>query len=362
MSRAYDVCERLLPGVSRTFALLIPELPGGLREPVCCAYLLCRVADTIEDAPGVPIESRLACFDRLETAVRDDSRAPAALASLREATSAWPLDADHARLMDEVATVLEACRAFPAGDQVVISECVLEMVDGMRQTVRAQAGEARHGFRDVADLDRYCYYVAGIVGRMLTRLYWRHVHGEGSLPPESLVQQGIEFGLGLQLTNVLKDYRADLRRGVCFLPISLASGLNVRDQIGRDQAPPHPLRVWLAGHAAGWLDTAFAYVLAWPATAVGIRVFCLGALFMAVRTLGVVLTAGALDATESPKITREDVAEIMRTARAEAADDERLRLWYRRERARLDGLLAGAPEAVPGGRQARSEGSVTGAQ
>ena len=39
----------LLEGVSRTFALTIPQLPSGLYEPVANAYLLCRIVDTIED-------------------------------------------------------------------------------------------------------------------------------------------------------------------------------------------------------------------------------------------------------------------------------------------------------------------------
>jgi len=43
--------EHLLEGVSRTFALTIPQLPDGLRETVTNAYLLCRIADTIEDDP-----------------------------------------------------------------------------------------------------------------------------------------------------------------------------------------------------------------------------------------------------------------------------------------------------------------------
>ena len=39
----------LLEGVSRTFALTIPQLPNGLYEAVANAYLLCRIVDTVED-------------------------------------------------------------------------------------------------------------------------------------------------------------------------------------------------------------------------------------------------------------------------------------------------------------------------
>ncbi|HEY5567564.1 MAG TPA: squalene/phytoene synthase family protein, partial [Gammaproteobacteria bacterium] len=43
----------ILPGVSRTFALTIPVLPDRLAEVVTNAYLLCRLADTIEDDVGL---------------------------------------------------------------------------------------------------------------------------------------------------------------------------------------------------------------------------------------------------------------------------------------------------------------------
>ena len=43
----------ILQEVSRTFALTIPQLPSGLRDVVGNAYLLCRIADTIEDEPAL---------------------------------------------------------------------------------------------------------------------------------------------------------------------------------------------------------------------------------------------------------------------------------------------------------------------
>ena len=39
----------VLPEVSRTFAISIRFLPGTLGRAVLTAYLLCRIADTIED-------------------------------------------------------------------------------------------------------------------------------------------------------------------------------------------------------------------------------------------------------------------------------------------------------------------------
>ena len=51
--------DRILPHVSRTFALTIPQLPPGLRLGVTNAYLLCRIADTIEDQTNSSAAQRL---------------------------------------------------------------------------------------------------------------------------------------------------------------------------------------------------------------------------------------------------------------------------------------------------------------
>jgi farnesyl-diphosphate farnesyltransferase len=53
-----DYQSDILVHVSRTFALTIPQLPTGLRETVTSAYLLCRIADTIEDEPTLPPEDK----------------------------------------------------------------------------------------------------------------------------------------------------------------------------------------------------------------------------------------------------------------------------------------------------------------
>ncbi len=45
--------HHILQGVSRTFALTIPQLPKDLCRVVGNAYLLCRIADTIEDEPAL---------------------------------------------------------------------------------------------------------------------------------------------------------------------------------------------------------------------------------------------------------------------------------------------------------------------
>ena len=59
---SHDECiafqGRFLEEVSRTFALTIPQLPPPLYIAVGNAYLLCRIADTIEDEPKLTPEQK----------------------------------------------------------------------------------------------------------------------------------------------------------------------------------------------------------------------------------------------------------------------------------------------------------------
>ena len=65
----------VLQGVSRTFALTIPELPGTLRDVVSNAYLLCRITDTIEDEPALSTAQKQRFWRRFVDVVagRDDA-------------------------------------------------------------------------------------------------------------------------------------------------------------------------------------------------------------------------------------------------------------------------------------------------
>src|SRR5271167_4935618 len=61
--------DGILPHVSRTFALTIPQLPAALRTPVTSAYLLCRIADTIEDEPALSASATLVALQRFVAVV-----------------------------------------------------------------------------------------------------------------------------------------------------------------------------------------------------------------------------------------------------------------------------------------------------
>src|SRR3954464_5598457 len=89
-----DFCREILPAVSRTFALSIRLLPGELGAAVRDAYLLCRIADTIEDAPDLPADDKAALLDRLAACFDN----PALVSEFTARASAVTGDEAHVKL------------------------------------------------------------------------------------------------------------------------------------------------------------------------------------------------------------------------------------------------------------------------
>ena len=70
-------CQRSLEEVSRTFSLPISMLREPLERAVTCGYLLCRIADTIEDEPTLTLAERDGLYSSLLACLEQDASASA---------------------------------------------------------------------------------------------------------------------------------------------------------------------------------------------------------------------------------------------------------------------------------------------
>ena len=110
-----------------------------------------------------------------------------------------------------------------------LERCVSIMAEGM---VRYQDAETLDGMADLKDMGQYCYYVAGVVGEMLTELFCDY-SPEIDAQREEMMQLGVSFGQGLQMTNILKDIWEDHERGACWLPRDIFNkhGVDIRHKV-----------------------------------------------------------------------------------------------------------------------------------
>ncbi|MEE8267473.1 MAG: phytoene/squalene synthase family protein, partial [Gemmatimonadales bacterium] len=307
-------CGEMLPKVSRTFALCIKLLPSDLERSVMVAYLLCRIADTIEDAEDLPAGDKRALLQRFADNVgapRDD------VGYLREAFSGDGSAEDH--LCHNADRVLRAFGRLGRDEQEAVRPWVAEMCAGMVEFSREPVtpGSAMPSLERLEDLDRYCYYVAGTVGHLLTALFSLKLAQRDRDRVPQLEAYATSFGLGLQLTNIIKDAAKDHRLGWSFIPRELCDreGIDVDELFGSGHADASR-RVFtvLIDKARGHLQDALHYTTLFPATQYRIRLFCLTSLYFAVRTLSLAAADdGRLVEGGTVKITRGEVYRILAT-------------------------------------------------
>ncbi|MCH9648375.1 MAG: squalene/phytoene synthase family protein [Deltaproteobacteria bacterium] len=209
--------QDLLLKSSRTFALSIPLLPEPTANEVCIAYLLFRIADTFEDSTAWSQERRVEALQDFK-ALLDQPEAERCAELARRWTDQPPCDHEgYLELLSEVPAVMAAFSQLTPEAREQVRLHTARTADGMMIYVARTDDRGTLRLEDVADLQAYCYIVAGIVGEMLTELF---LLGTEELEPVAveLRQRARAFGEGLQLVNILKDAASDADEGRTYLP------------------------------------------------------------------------------------------------------------------------------------------------
>ena len=316
----------ILKGVSRTFALTIPQLPHPLCDVVGNAYLLCRIADTIEDEPAMSVAQKQGFSERFVKVVAGHEAAEPFARELHPLLSSAMLESER-DLVVNTARIVRITRGFPAVQRNALERCVRIMSCGMAEF---QRNATRDGLNDLPHLDRYCYHVAGVVGEMLTELLCDYSAEIGERR-EELLGLSVSFGQGLQMTNILKDVWDDQRRGACWLPkdVFRSAGFELHSLAAGRTAPEfiEGLLV-LVAIAHHHLANALRFTLLIPARETGIRRFCLWALGMAVLTLRRIHAHPAFTDSREVKISRRSVHATVFVTSALARSDPALKFLF----------------------------------
>ena len=320
--------DHLLQGVSRTFALTIPQLPEGLYRSVANAYLLCRIVDTIEDEAELDRERKRRFCAAFSRVVRGLESPEALQQSLAPCLSAKTLPAEH-ELIAVLPRVIRITHALDPDQRDALALCVDIMAKGMAEF---QDLDLRRGLATQKDHDHYCYVVAGVVGEMLTRLFC-HYSPAIKAHEALLMPLAVSFGQGLQMTNILKDLWEDHARGVSWLPREVFDrhGGFALESLDPGHPDPRFLKGFeeLIGIAHGHLENALRFTLLIPARETGIRAFCLWALGMAILTLRKIAAHPGFSASGEVKISRRAVKATIVTTRLLRGSDSGLALAFR---------------------------------
>ena len=132
---------------------------------------------------------------------------------------------------------------------------------GMQHYAEARSAEGALRLSSLTEVNRYCYFVAGVVGHLLTQLFM--LSRPDFTPHDAFMRDAFHFGLFLQKINLLKDQRTDESEGRFLVP--------------QRRAVLASLRTNTAG--------SIAYLTALPVDAREYRLFCAWSLFLGLASL-----------------------------------------------------------------------------
>lgn len=190
---------RVLKETSRTFYIPITFLEKELKHTVASAYLVLRAIDEIEDHEALSNDMKYNMLMQISELFKETFDEDKYLQILA------PVKNDMPEVTIRLGEWIDAC---PEHTRAVVLESSSEMAYGM-----AKWAKANWDIHTKADLDDYTYYVAGLVGVMLSQL-WDLCAGV-----KTDRDLAIGYGRGLQAVNILRNQHEDYEeRGVSFVP------------------------------------------------------------------------------------------------------------------------------------------------
>ena len=292
--------RHVLKKVSRSFYLSLIILPGSVRQQVSLAYLFCRIADTIADTRLIPLHERLGALGVFQEQFMLTSPPLLPLEKLQRAVLLHQGGEGEQLLFSHLSDCFRIFESFSSTDQQYIRELVLTLTRGMEMDLHHFPEETAVMVRalpDLPTLDLYTYYVAGVVGEFWTKLHIAHLPALQRCHSEGLCRLGINFGKGLQLTNILKDLAKDFHHGRCYLPQEQLAHLHVH--VNELRKPETLLRIRpliykLIWRTLEYLDDGYDYILRLPVSTHRLRASCMWPLLFAIQTLETVCTSNDL--------------------------------------------------------------------
>jgi phytoene synthase len=190
LDAAYAACRTIAQREAKNFYYSFRVLPKPKMDAMCAVYAFMRQADDIADDESRTIEQR------------------------REVMSSW-LNAWRASRAGQATDDPVFLALGDAQTKFGIADALLEdLVRGTTMDLEPNAcvdlGDGLQGYETFADLYRYCYLVASVVGLVCIRIF-----GYSDPAAELMAERN---GVAFQLTNILRDIKEDAERKRIYLP------------------------------------------------------------------------------------------------------------------------------------------------
>lgn len=208
----------LLASVSRSFYLSLKILPSEIRGAASLGYLLARATDTVADTDAIAADERLHVLSGMAAAVAGEGAVPDFTELLGDRSPEDTEDAELA-ILRKFSSWLAFFEHMPAWQVEAIRRVVASVIRGQKDDLQRFSGDNATVLDSESELEQYTYDVAGCVGVFWTDLgYGAYGESYSRLPRGEMEVLGKDYGKGLQLLNILRDFPEDLSAGRCYIP------------------------------------------------------------------------------------------------------------------------------------------------
>jgi len=204
LARAYEECRVIARREAKNFYYAFIALPEPRRNAICAIYAFMRQADDLSDDESIPHVERRRQLSAWRTAFEGGDASNPVFVAVRDAVERYTIPLS---LLDE-------------------------LVAGVTMDLERDASDAPDTYATFADLYRYCYLVASVVGLVCIRIF-----GYSDRRAEKLAE---ETGIAFQLTNILRDVAEDASRNRVYLPLEdlAAHGVTLESLLHRASKMP----------------------------------------------------------------------------------------------------------------------------
>lgn len=201
---------------ARTLYLSARILPRRVRRAFACAYLLCRMADTVADTVLLPPSLREGLIKDFPDLIKKQKKETVAKFK-QEAAKVTEGPAAEVALLSSLDGCLEEFNSLNKHQKDLTVDVVNAVCSAMVWDLgffpSAESGLLKAVFND-EDTKKYCDYMGGAPGEFWAKLLL------GGKKNAKFVEDAKCIGRALQITNILRDLPSDLRIGRCYIPVT----------------------------------------------------------------------------------------------------------------------------------------------
>lgn len=308
----------VLKKTARSFYLSLCVTPAPIRPALSLGYLLCRAADTIADTDAVPSSERTQSLQTFQDLL-GNFPVGAKLKSYMEQLQTYGAlnKSSEGQLLAALPQAIDMLSQIPKTEQALIQDVVRNVIKGMMMdlTLLGENQETIRAFETKQNLENYLHYIGGEPGNFWTRLCLSAAHSLNIKDRDQWIRDGIQFGTGLQMINILRDIPIDLSRGRCYIPTEVLKNhdLSLKDVVTKkDPERFRTLYFELLDDTLARLEHGMAYILAIPKTAPKLRAPIWWPLAIGLKTIAKLRhTLDILNPTTRVKIKRAEVFKTM---------------------------------------------------